>query len=402
MLTSGGSLLSELASALRRTMSPVRTPKKQQQKQQESREGSGHAPKEDEGGGTKLEEDEDDRRMWAREKRKGSNGSVASLRQHHATLAATSSSPPAIPSASSPSSTHFKRKQPSVKRKLMAKKSGEGGSASAVHPVPDIHPELTLEEVKAPLPAPNKQGRHLPARQSSMGESAKTLEINTMFDYSPTANPSAVTGQLAAAAAATTGAPTASGRFSRPKFREGRRSTWQYGASNRRRSSVAVMASTARHSEHQSLSYFPQSTRLKPQSSSAVHYLAISPPRIKITDDKGMTSPSEAVSAQRKGSLPEGGIDDGTSDSKAFPEKQQKDESTPTCSPSQNQSLEEISAPTSSCHRSGQEAAGNTASSSSSSSAHNTSSSSGTSYSRRTSSTSTSSYSRSMWSNRSR
>ena len=39
------------------------------------------------------------------------------------------------------------------------------------------------------------------------------------------------------------------------------------------------------------------------QSNSAVHYLAISPPRIRITDDKGAVSPEPDVSESRSKGL---------------------------------------------------------------------------------------------------
>jgi hypothetical protein len=68
------------------------------------------------------------------------------------------------------------------------------------------------------------------------------------------------------------------------------RSTWQYGC-GQRRSSIAAIACSAKRSEKQSLKYFSESPLLQPQSTSAVHYLAISPPRIRITDDQGLTSP---------------------------------------------------------------------------------------------------------------
>ena len=50
------------------------------------------------------------------------------------------------------------------------------------------------------------------------------------------------------------------------------------------------MASTG-SGQHYAIKNFSHSAKLNPQSSSAVHYLAISPPRIHITDELGITSP---------------------------------------------------------------------------------------------------------------
>lgn len=144
------------------------------------------------------------------------------------------------------------------KRKLKGKRS-LGSSAS-----PDIHPELTLKQVQKGALTSAK-----PVRQSSC--ETNTLEINTMFEPSMQHSISS----------------SIQCRNSRPRFREGRRSTWHWQNNCPRRSSVAAMGNSAKRSEKESLIYFPHSPRLQPQSSSAVHYLAISPPRIRITDEQG-------------------------------------------------------------------------------------------------------------------
>ena len=88
------------------------------------------------------------------------------------------------------------------------------------------------------------------------------------------------------------------------------------GKPSKRRSSVAVMAggATLQQNELRNLktkSYF-ESHHLNletsrqlviTQSNSAVHYLAISPPRISITDDKGAVSPEPDISESRSKGL---------------------------------------------------------------------------------------------------
>ena len=66
-----------------------------------------------------------------------------------------------------------------------------------------------------------------------------------------------------------------------------RRSTWETGS---RRSSMSVMALTVKKTEKRKRKFFPRSD-VTPQSRTAVHYLAISPPRIRITDTSRDNSP---------------------------------------------------------------------------------------------------------------
>jgi len=73
------------------------------------------------------------------------------------------------------------------------------------------------------------------------------------------------------------------GRSSRPRARTGRRMTVHASTMTRmRRHSTAVAVSTAE--------FHPQVAKLNVQSSSAVHYLAISPPRIRITAAESSSS----------------------------------------------------------------------------------------------------------------
>ncbi len=152
--------------------------------------------------------------------------------------------------------------------------------------VTDIHPELTLEQVKQGL------ARYRHPRQHAADDDT-SLEINTMFALDPS-----------------------SARFSRPRFRDGRRSTLHASAADprgrQRRCSVAVMAPTTDGQRYSIKSFPHSSTKLHPQSSSAVHYLAISPPRIHITDERGVTSPDRehirrSFEEKEEGSTREGG-----------------------------------------------------------------------------------------------
>ena len=78
-------------------------------------------------------------------------------------------------------------------------------------------------------------------------------------------------------------------RRSRPRKKEStRRSTWETGS---RRSSMSVMTLTVKKTEKRKKKFFPKSD-LTPQSRTAVHYLAISPPRIRITDTSRDNSPT--------------------------------------------------------------------------------------------------------------
>ena len=68
---------------------------------------------------------------------------------------------------------------------------------------------------------------------------------------------------------------------------------WTQQHASKRRSSVAVMASgaAAAQAEKDQMQQAASPT-LKPQSRSAVHYLAISPPRIRVTDAQGTANRS--------------------------------------------------------------------------------------------------------------
>ena len=74
--------------------------------------------------------------------------------------------------------------------------------------------------------------------------------------------------------------------------------SWTQQHASKRRSSVAVMASgvAAAQAEKDQMQQAASPT-LKPQSRSAVHYLAISPPRIRVTDAQGMNSTQYSVQA---------------------------------------------------------------------------------------------------------
>jgi hypothetical protein len=132
---------------------------------------------------------------------------------------------------------------------------------------PDIHPELTLKQLQNPAERRRPGNRSFKNKPNGFPLS-EPLEINEMFDLC--------------------------GRRSRSRLRDdsGRRSAAWEG--RQRRSSVAVMpCSQMRSDDHQVLKYFTPKVRLTPQSMSAVHYLSISPPRIRITDALGRTSPEQ-------------------------------------------------------------------------------------------------------------
>ena len=137
---------------------------------------------------------------------------------------------------------------------------------------PDIHPELTLRQLQNPAESIGRRpGSRSHAMSSSNGfaTTIEPLEINEMFDFC--------------------------GRRSRSRLRDDRRSPWEAAApaARQRRSSVAAMAGPVRNLETRA-KYFTPVTRLTPQSLSAVHYLSISPPRIRITDAHGRTSPDKS------------------------------------------------------------------------------------------------------------
>ncbi len=107
------------------------------------------------------------------------------------------------------------------------------------------------------------------ASSNGFATAIEPLEINEMFDFC--------------------------GRRSRSRLRDDPRSPWDACGppARQRRSSVAVMAGPVRNLETRA-KYFTPMTRLTPQSLSAVHYLSISPPRIRITDAHGRTSPDRS------------------------------------------------------------------------------------------------------------
>ena len=124
---------------------------------------------------------------------------------------------------------------------------------------PDIHPELTLEQIKKPVIHPKR-------KKHSRGGTVmnQELDINTMFDFHSRVG-------LKSYSTISTVKP-----------------------SSARRSSIAVIGAEKQRKKD----YFEThhlnlqaSRQLTCQSNSAVHYLAISPPRIRITDDKGSVSP---------------------------------------------------------------------------------------------------------------
>ena len=123
---------------------------------------------------------------------------------------------------------------------------------------PDIHPELTLAEIQQFI----KKKSSAPTIGDLHEELDRKLEINTMFDF-----------------------------HSRMKLKSGKL--------RNRRSSVAVMAGGSLINNRSAERQFFESNYLNlhstasaaSQSQTVVHYLAISPPRIRITDDKGSVSP---------------------------------------------------------------------------------------------------------------
>ncbi len=181
--------------------------------------------------------------------------------------------------------------------------------------VTDIHPELTLAQIKNPPPPSAGSGRfRAKSRGAKVCETCGgassfdrgPLEINTMFDFHSTG--SAGTSRPTMATARPPGS-NPRGCCHHTHGGGGGRPGLPLPVKGGRRSSVAVMAGGAkqqrselqRRSRQQQylLSLNPEADvgedgeerGLHIQSSSAVHYLAISPPRIRITDDKGSVSP---------------------------------------------------------------------------------------------------------------
>lgn len=98
--------------------------------------------------------------------------------------------------------------QPKAKRnKLQGKRSLASPASGSATTAPDIHPELTWEQVTSGV----RTGRP-PVRQTSI-EGSKALEINTMFDYAP--------GPRGSDSYSNSSRDFI--RLSRPRFREGRR-----------------------------------------------------------------------------------------------------------------------------------------------------------------------------------
>lgn len=137
--------------------------------------------------------------------------------------------------------------------------SGENTNVNKDPPVkmseqlPDIHPELTLAQIQRHASAQKNP------RKKDMDE--QKLEINTMFDFH-------------------------SNCALKPLVKK----------SKTRRSSVAVTAGDASIFNKKSRDFFENHhlnlhSMASSQSNSAVHYLAISPPRIRITDDSGSVGP---------------------------------------------------------------------------------------------------------------
>lgn len=145
----------------------------------------------------------------------------------------------------------------------------------------DIHPDLTLEKIHNPqdirrgvltsFGSRSSRDSKGSRRSSELSVSMKeVLEFNTMFEFEQEKKKK---------------------RKSRPKRREGaRRSTWETGS---RRSSMSVLTMTVKKTEKRKKKYFIRSdVAPQPQSRTAVHYLAISPPRIRITDTSRASSPT--------------------------------------------------------------------------------------------------------------
>lgn len=256
MKPSGGNLFSELAMALRRTMSPGRSGTHNKQPTNHCVVNPPQSEPSDitEDSVPVLSNQSHPKSMTstsvdelAKEMASGLSDSVMEDLRNKPLPKADESS------RTSPKRSHSKKR---VKRKRSNKATVAPNEARTAT---DIHPELTLEKLKEPFQRP----RHGPTRQSSVTDNGvEALEINTMFDFVPP------------------------GR--KPVFREGRRSTVHH--ISLRRSSIAVMANQARQKEKQNMDFFG-SKRLEPQSLSAVHYLAISPPRIRITEAHCATSP---------------------------------------------------------------------------------------------------------------
>jgi hypothetical protein len=193
------------------------------------------------------------------------------------------------------------------KRNAYKRRQSVHASVAAASTSPHIHPELTLEKLKAMQIAQEQRKSAALAALSAGGGGMSAmwsfdndlqlpcdpanrmpLEMNTMFDFhGPPGTPNSA-------------AAAAKERVSRPRSRcgvvaaaveqPGNRLGWNMQHASKRRSSVAVMASGAvvaqAEKDHLTMIKATRMT-LRPQSRSAVHYLAISPPRIRITDAQG-------------------------------------------------------------------------------------------------------------------
>ena len=180
-----------------------------------------------------------------------------------------------------------------------------GGSAYHKGGEPDIHPELTVDKLMLYKAKENARNLNTLSGNLSSNTSKDVLEINTMFDFEPTSE-----------------------SIKRPKHRQRRKSTMgdltmtfvgDHGSKRGpRRSSIATLARSIRN-EQKTQQKFLDSRLLQaregkdvanefgrdgeatsaspklqmPQSRSAVHYLAISPPRIRITDESSTSKNAE-------------------------------------------------------------------------------------------------------------
>lgn len=183
--------------------------------------------------------------------------------------------PPASSSATPSATTAAQQSSPLNRKATSAKSTGaatenadveqgpfhQGPEPKKEDKPPDIHPELTLAQIRQHREEVTTSGHQV--KKKDLAETK--LEINTMFDFH-----------------------TSSTLKTSTKSSIKRNKT--------RRSSVAVMTASEamRGSSRNPKDYFENhhlnlhSTTLNSsQSNSAVHYLAISPPRIRITDDNG-------------------------------------------------------------------------------------------------------------------
>ena len=194
--------------------------------------------------------------------------------------------------------TQSKHPENDLKRPLGRTRSGGVGRTNQE---PDIHPELTVDQLR-------KDKHRLKQRNVALGsqgtsktrqrQSSEMLEINTMFDFEPELKPRSRQRRM-----------STMGNFMQNTTLN------KSMAGRRRRSSITTLAGPIRKQELTQQKFLnrrmymanegkiqtegvgallnelqadsdPSSPRLQmPQSRSAVHYLAISPPRIRVTDE---------------------------------------------------------------------------------------------------------------------